>query len=156
MEEKLKPIGIIHSPFKTTKGMPIQPAFSKEIGQVEVFGEYAEGLKDIGGFSHVILIYLFHKSRGFSLLVKPFLDDVKRGVFAVRAPNRPNRLGMSIVELVERKENKLTVKGVDVLDKTPLLDIKPFVPQFDCPRNAKSGWLKEKGKIRQSIYCLSD
>lgn len=144
MRETLKPIGIIHSPFKTTKGMPIQPAFSKETGKVEVFEDYADGLKDIEGFSHIVLIYLFHKSKGFSLLVKPFLDDVERGVFAVRAPNRPNRLGMSIVKLVERKENKLTVKGIDVLDSTPLLDIKPFVPHFDCPRSARVGWLKEK------------
>ena len=146
MKESLKPIGVIHSPFKKLAGMPIQPAFSKEKGVVEVFDKYKKGLKDLEGFSHLILIYEFHKSKGYSLLAKPFLDNKKKGVFATRSPHRPNHIGISIVKLVRRKGNKLTVGGIDALDGTPLLDIKPYVPEFDCHCNAKSGWLKGKAK----------
>lgn len=151
IRENLESIGVIHSPFKELTGMPIQSAFSKEKGVVEVFNKYKAGLKDIDGFSHLIIIFVFHKSNGYSLLAKPFLDDKKKGVFATRSPHRPNRLGLSIVKLVKRKGNKLTVTGIDVLDGTPLLDIKPYVPKFDCRHNAKSGWLKGKTQKNRGL-----
>lgn len=141
---ELKPIGIIHSPYKTTKDMPIQASRSKAIGKVEIFKEFEDGLKDIEEFSHIILVYFFHKSNRYSLLVKPFLDECLHGVFATRHPNRPNHIGISIVELLERKGNVLKVRGIDTLDNTPLLDIKPYVPKFDKRENVKFGWLEEK------------
>ena len=141
---KLKPIGIIHSPFKGKKETPIQPFKSKASGRVEVFKKYRQGLTDIDGFSYIILIYRFHKSKGYSLLVKPFLDAKKRGVFATRAPRRPNQIGMSVVKLAGKKGNILKVKGVDVLDGTPLLDIKPYVPEFSVKTKVKVGWLRGK------------
>ncbi len=147
MNMKLKPIGTIHSPYKNGKGIPIQPSFSGEIGEIEVFKEYEPGLKDIEGFSHIIIMYLFHKSKGYNLHVKPYLDENLRGVFATRAPLRPNPIGLSIVKLIERKGNILKIGGIDVIDKTPLLDIKPYVPEFDQRENVKIGWLK--GKIRK-------
>jgi tRNA (adenine37-N6)-methyltransferase len=143
---RIKPIGIIHSPFKAREDTPIQPSRSRATGQVEVFKEYQEGLEDIEGFSHIILIYWFHKSKGYSLKVKPFLDEQLRGLFATRAPRRPNQMGLSVVKLLNRKENILTVKGIDVIDSTPLLDIKPYVPEFEPDEYIKIGWLE--GKIR--------
>ncbi|OHE59757.1 MAG: tRNA (N6-threonylcarbamoyladenosine(37)-N6)-methyltransferase TrmO [Thermodesulfovibrio sp. RBG_19FT_COMBO_42_12] len=141
---RIKPIGIIHSPFQSGAETPIQPSRSRANGQVEVFKEYQEGLEDIEGFSHIILIYWFHKSKGYSLKVKPFLDDTLRGVFATRAPSRPNQIGLSVVRLLERKENILYVKGIDVLDGTPLLDIKPHVPDFESGEIVRIGWLEGK------------
>ncbi|MDI6890274.1 MAG: tRNA (N6-threonylcarbamoyladenosine(37)-N6)-methyltransferase TrmO [Thermodesulfovibrionales bacterium] len=143
---RFKPIGIIHSPFKSIQECPIQPSRSKAIGEVEIFKEYQEGLEDIEGFSHLILIYRFHKSKGYSLKVKPFLDDKIRGLFATRYPRRPNQIGLSIVKLLKRKENILSVEGIDVVGKTPLLDIKPYVPDFIPAGKVKIGWLK--GKIK--------
>ncbi|NCN64992.1 MAG: tRNA (N6-threonylcarbamoyladenosine(37)-N6)-methyltransferase TrmO [Candidatus Altiarchaeum hamiconexum] len=142
----IKPIGIIHTPFKEPENVPIQPCYSKETGEVEVFGEFADGLKDIGGFSHIILIYWMHKSGKYFLLKKPFLDSELRGIFAIRHPDRPNPIGISTVKLLEGKNNTLIVKNIDVLDKTPLLDIKPYIPKFDAPDNAEIGWLKDKLK----------
>jgi tRNA-Thr(GGU) m(6)t(6)A37 methyltransferase TsaA len=141
---RIKPIGIIHSPFQSREETPIQPSRSRANGQVEVFKEYQEGLEDIEGFSHIILIYWFHKSKGYSLKVKPFLDDTLRGVFATRAPSRPNQIGISVVRLLERKENILHVKGIDVLDGTPLIDIKPHVPDFESGEMLRIGWLEGK------------
>lgn len=143
-EYTLKPIGVIHSSFKNKKEVPIQPRFSKEKGEVELFEEYSEGLKDIEGFSHIILVYIFHKTKDYSLLVKPYLDDKAKGVFATRFPNRPNWIGISVVRLVEKKKNILVVEGIDVVDGTPLLDIKPYVPPFDKTEGVKIGWLEEK------------
>lgn len=143
---KIKKIGIIHSPFKRKKDTPIQPFRSEAIGEIEVFKEYQEGLEDIDGFSHIILIYRFHKSKGYCLKVKPFLDDRFRGLFATRAPRRPNQIGLSIVKLLKRKGNILTVKGIDVIEGTPLLDIKPYVPEFETHVGIKIGWLE--GKVR--------
>ena len=132
------PIGIIHTPYKTPTGTPIQPPASKGVeAEVEVFEKYAEGLTDLEGFSHLILVYHFHRSAGFDLKVKPFLDNQKRGVFATRAPRRPNPIGLSIVRLLSVKENVLTVQGIDVLNSTPLLDIKPYVPEFDRKSGAR-------------------
>jgi len=143
---KVIPIGIIHTPFKCKKDTPIQPFKSKAIGKVEVFKKYQEALSDIEGFSHLILIYKFHKSKGYSLKVKPFLDDEQRGLFATRYPRRPNQIGLTVVKLLERKGNTLFVKGIDVIDGSPLLDIKPYIPDFGPREKIKIGWLK--GKIQ--------
>jgi tRNA (adenine37-N6)-methyltransferase len=134
------PIGVIHSPFTEPKGMPIQPVFSQATGRVEVFPEYTGGLYDLEDFSHIILIYALHRSEGYSLRVKPFLDDVARGLFATRYPCRPNPIGLSVVRLLSRRDNVLEVEGIDVLDGTPLLDIKPYVPEFDSKADAYAGW----------------
>jgi tRNA-Thr(GGU) m(6)t(6)A37 methyltransferase TsaA len=145
MEEiRYKPIGVIHSPFKEPKGTPIQPAAAKGIhGTVEIFPEYAEGLKDIEGFSHIILIYHFHLSKRRSLTAKPYMDNKAHGVFAMRGPSRPNPIGISIVHLVRIDENKLHIQDVDIVDGTPLLDIKPYVPEFDIRKVEKIGWLEK-------------
>jgi len=143
-EIRYKPIGIIHSPFKQPNGTPIQPAGARDIeGTVEIASEYAAGLKDIEGFSHITLLYQFHLSKGYSLTVKPYMDEQSRGVFATRAPSRPNPIGMSVVRLVRVEGNRLYIKGMDIVDGTPLLDIKPYVPQFDTPPVDKIGWLEE-------------
>ena len=141
-EIKYTPIGIIHSPFKKTKGTPIQPAGAKDIdGTVEVFPEWAEGLEDVEGFSHIILIYHFHLSKITPLKVKPYMDNNAHGVFAMRGPSRPNPIGISIVRLVRIEENILHIQDVDIVDGTPLLDIKPYVPEFDIREVEKTGWL---------------
>jgi tRNA-Thr(GGU) m(6)t(6)A37 methyltransferase TsaA len=142
-----RPIGTIHSPFKSLAGMPIQPRGAQAAaGEIVVDPAYEPGLKDIDGFSHLILIYHFHKSQGFELTVKPFLDDHPRGVFATRAPRRPNAVGLSIVTLLGRSGNVLRVGEIDVADQTPLLDIKPYVPQFDAPQASALGWLEGKAE----------
>jgi len=139
-----QPIGIIHSPFKEPQGTPIQPPAAKGIdGTVEVFPEYAEGLKDVEGFSHIILIYHFHLSKKSSLVAKPYMDNEVRGVFAMRAPSRPNPIGISIVRLVRVEENILHIQDVDIVDGTPLLDIKPYVLRFDGRDVVKTGWLEK-------------
>jgi tRNA (adenine37-N6)-methyltransferase len=140
-----KPIGIIHSPFSDTIGVPIQPSGAKGIkGAIELMPEFAEGLRDLEGFSHIILIYHLHLSKSFSLKVKPFLDDQLRGVFATRAPKRPNPIGISVVRLKEIKGNILHIEDIDIVDGTPLLDIKPHVPEFDIREAVRIGWLTEK------------
>ncbi len=111
-------------------------------GRVEIYPEYAEGLKDVEGFSHLILVYHFHLSRGYSLVCKPFIEDIERGVFATRAPKRPNPIGISVVRLMERRENTLVISEVDMVDKTPLLDLKPYVPQFDARGDVAVGWIE--------------
>lgn len=141
---KIKPIGLIHTPFKDKKEVPIQPFKSKAIGRIEVYKQYQQGLQDINGFSHLLLIFRFHKSRGYKLLVKPFLDTKIHGLFSTRAPRRPNQIGISVVKLLNRKNNILIVKGIDVIDKTPLLDIKPYVPEFATKEKVRIGWLKGK------------
>jgi tRNA-Thr(GGU) m(6)t(6)A37 methyltransferase TsaA len=138
----IRPIGIIHTPFKAKQKTPVQPVKSKSIGRIEVFGKFAPGLKDIPGFSHIILIYRFHKSKNYKLLVKPFLDNREHGVFSTRYPARPNQIGISVVRLLRQKGNVLFVKGIDVLDGTPLLDIKPYVPDFDLAKKVRIGWLR--------------
>jgi tRNA-Thr(GGU) m(6)t(6)A37 methyltransferase TsaA len=140
-----RPIGIIHSPYKTPEGTPIQPTRSQDLeAKVEVFPEYADGLDDLAGFSHIYLLYHFHLSKKFSLKVKPFLDDEVHGLFATRAPSRPNSIGLSIVRLTGIKENILHVLNIDVLDGTPLLDVKPYIPEFDVRKVDKIGWIEEK------------
>lgn len=141
-EIAFRPIGVIRSPHREPSRTPIQPVGARNVeGAAEIFAEYAEGLKDLSGFSHVILIYAFHKSGKPKLLVTPFLDDEPRGVFATRAPSRPNPIGLSIVRLVSVEGNIVKVKDLDVLDGTPLLDIKPFVPRFHVGGRYKMGWL---------------
>ena len=143
-EIKYKPIGVIHSPFKVPKGTPIQPVGAKGIdGTVEVFPEYTEGLKDIEGFSHIILIYHFHLSKKVLLNVKPYMDNEVHGVFAMRGPSRPNPIGISIVRLVKIEDYILHIQDVDIVDGTPLLDIKPYVPKFDIRKVEKVGWLEK-------------
>ncbi|HSO61740.1 MAG TPA: tRNA (N6-threonylcarbamoyladenosine(37)-N6)-methyltransferase TrmO [Desulfobacterales bacterium] len=149
----LKPIGVIHSPFTETKSMPIQPVSENSAaGRIEVFPEFAAGLKDLEGFSHILLLYHFHRSQTWSLLVTPFLDNEPRGLFATRAPNRPNPIGLSIVRLVRIEGSHLHVENIDVLDGTPLLDIKPHVPDFDCAPGARIGWLeKATAELRKKV-----
>jgi tRNA-Thr(GGU) m(6)t(6)A37 methyltransferase TsaA len=144
-EIKYSPIGIIHSPHKDIKGMPIQPSGAKGIkGTIEIKKKYAGGLKDLEGFEYIILLYHFHLSKGYSLEVKPFLDDSLRGVFATRAPKRPNPIGMSIVRLLKVEGSTLHIEDVDIVDGAPLLDIKPYVPDFDVRRTEAIGWLSRR------------
>lgn len=124
--------------------MPIQPSGAAGIrGTVELFPEFADGLKDLDGFSHLILLYRFHESQGFKLTVTPFLDSEPRGVFATRAPKRPNPIGLSIVRLIRIQGSTLEIENVDILDGTPLLDIKPYVPEFDQQEDCRIGWLEQ-------------
>lgn len=148
-----RPIGIIHSRFKTPKGSPIQPSAARGIeGKIDIFAEFAEGLQDLSGFSHLFLIYHFHLSKKFSLKVKPFLDDKDHGVFATRAPSRPNPIGISVVRLTRIESNILHIQNIDVVDGTPLLDIKPYVPAFDVYPADKIGWIEDKtGKIQDAV-----
>jgi len=150
-----RPIGVIRSPFREVKGTPIQPAGARGVpGTVDVRPEFADGLKDLIGFSHVLLIYHFHLSEGYSLLVTPFLDDQLRGVFATRAPRRPNPVGISVVRLLRVEGSRLAVEDVDMVDGTPLLDIKPYVPRFDAPKAERIGWLN--GKVDQVSETTAD
>jgi tRNA-Thr(GGU) m(6)t(6)A37 methyltransferase TsaA len=142
---KYSPIGVIHSQFKTPKGTPIQPAGAEGInGSVELFPQYAEGLRDVEGFSHIILIYHFHLSGEFTLTAKPYMDTESHGVFAMRGPSRPNSIGISVVRLVKIEDNMLHIQDVDIVDGTPLLDIKPYVPEFDIRDVESIGWLEKK------------
>ena len=139
-----KSIGVIHSPFKVPKDVPIQSTAAKNVtGSVEVYPEYIDGLTDIQGFSHLILIYHFHLAQKHSLLVKPFLDKKLHGVFSTRAPSRPNPIGISVVRLTGVDRNLLQIQDVDTLDGTPLLDIKPYVPEFDQRKVERIGWLEK-------------
>jgi tRNA-Thr(GGU) m(6)t(6)A37 methyltransferase TsaA len=144
---ELHPIGIIHTPFTELKGMPIQPAGAAGVlGTVEVFEEFRPGLADLEGFSHIVLLYHFHRSSGFDLTVVPFMDTERRGVFATRAPRRPNAIGLSVVHLLGIENGVLRVENVDILDGTPLLDIKPYVPEFDSQTDVRTGWLASARK----------
>jgi tRNA-Thr(GGU) m(6)t(6)A37 methyltransferase TsaA len=144
MEFIFTPIGVIHSPFTEKDKTPIQASRSQAVGQVEVYPEFADGLKDIEALSHIYLLYAFHESQGYQLQVKPFLDNQEHGIFATRYPYRPNPIGISIVKLVSRKDNILTVEGIDTLDGTPLLDIKPYVPDFDLRTDVHAGWYETR------------
>jgi len=138
---KYDPIGIIHTEYIEKENTPIQGFLASESkGWIEVFPRFADGLKDIEGFSHLILIYHFHKADCCSLITKPFLDKEKRGIFSIRYFNRPNPIGISIVKLDKVRGNMLDISEVDILDGTPLLDIKPYVPDFDMRHNVKVGW----------------
>jgi len=137
-----QPIGVIHSPFSVLDNMPIQPAGARDIeGSVVIDEALATGLQDLQQFSHIYLIYRFHQAARTELRVTPFMDSTPRGVFATRSPLRPSHIGLSIVELLSVEGNRLRVRGVDILDGTPLLDIKPYIPQFDHRPDANSGWM---------------
>jgi tRNA-Thr(GGU) m(6)t(6)A37 methyltransferase TsaA len=145
LEITYKPIGVVHSPFEEPKGTPIQPPSAVGVaGTVEVFPEYVEGLKDLDGFSHIILLYHFHLSKKSPLSVKPYMDDEAHGVFAMRGPSRPNPIGLSIVRLVRVEGNVLHIWDVDIVDGTPVLDVKPYVPEFDARDVESLGWLGEQ------------
>jgi tRNA (adenine37-N6)-methyltransferase len=138
----MNPIGTIHTPFTKLEGMPIQPTGAVGVnGTIEIFDEFRDGLKDLDGFSHIILLYRFHRSIGYNLHVIPFMDMTPRGVFATRAPKRPNPIGMSVVQLNRIENGILHVCNIDILDGTPLLDIKPYVPEFDHPQEVRTGWI---------------
>ncbi len=142
------PIGVIHTPYSNPEGVPVQPPGGKSVkGKVEVFPEFEDGLKDLEGFSHIILIYHFHLSGDYALEVIPFMDEEVRGVSATRAPRRPNPIGMSLVRLVRIENIELFIHDVDMLDGTPLLDIKPYVPAFDIRDQVSTGWLSGKEEL---------
>ncbi len=145
-----KSIGQAHSPFKNRqdiepKKFASRTGFDQVEGELEIYDEFAEGLRDIEDFSHIIVIFGFHKAEGFKLLTTPFLDDTPRGVFATRSPHRPNPIGMTIVKIIERKNNILRVSGMDMFEGTPILDIKPYTPR-DQKEEIEIGWLT--GKIK--------
>ena len=141
---EFQPIGIVHTPFKQIHNMPIQPASASGIqGKLILKPEFTQGLRDLEGVSHVYLIYYLHKVKNHQLLVIPFMDTVPRGVFSTRAPKRPNPIGLSVVKLVSIENNILYLENVDMLDGTPVLDIKPYVPTFDLQDEFRVGWLKE-------------
>jgi tRNA-Thr(GGU) m(6)t(6)A37 methyltransferase TsaA len=146
MEITYRPIGTIHSPFNAVEGMPIQPPGASGVrGRVEILPEYAPALQDLDGFSHIILLYHFHRAGPLQLTVVPFMDARPRGLFATRAPRRPNPIGLSIVRLLAVEGTTLHVEDIDVLDGTPLLDLKPYVPRFDRPEADRAGWLEDTG-----------
>ena len=139
-----RPVGIIHSEHTDLEATPIQPKYAKGCtGQAEIFPEFEGGLRELEGFSHVYVIYHLDRAGASKLIVKPFLQDVERGVFATRSPHRPNPIGLSIVELVRREGNVLHLDGMDILDGTPLLDIKPYTAKFDCIETTRNGWQNE-------------
>ena len=143
----MKAIGIIRTPFADLKNMPIQPKGAVDvIGEIEIEEQYAAGLTDLEGFSHIYLVYLFHKASRVELKVVPFMDTVQRGVFATRSPLRPNHIGLSLVELVKIDGAKLTIRGADILDGTPLIDIKPYIEKFDKVDKSSSGWMTARSR----------
>jgi len=146
------PIGTIRSPFSDGADMPIQPTGAAGVpGRVEIDPAYTEGLLDLDGFSYIHLLYAFHLSRGYALRVKPFLDNQIRGVFATRAPRRPNAIGLSVVRLVRIEGDVLHIEDIDVIDGTPLLDIKPYVPAFDGRTAERTGWLNNRAEKAAAV-----
>ena len=140
----VKPIGIIRSPHVESSQTPIQPVFAKGIpGTVEVFPEHIDGLMDLDKFSHIYLFYYFDRAKAIKLKVKPYLEDKLHGIFATRAPQRPNKIGISVVKLLKIENNILFIEDVDILDGTPLLDIKPYIARFDTRDEVRSGWQDE-------------
>ncbi len=151
MQITYSPIGIIHSPFTQLSGMPIQPTSeSSAEGKIEIYPKFSNGLKSLEGFSHIYLLYHLHKAAPAKLRLKPFLDDEIHGVFATRAPRRPNPIGLSLVNITRVDENFIFVENIDVLNGTPLLDLKPYIPEFEDANEIRVGWVeKSKGKVRQ-------
>jgi tRNA-Thr(GGU) m(6)t(6)A37 methyltransferase TsaA len=145
------PIGVIHSSFHALEDMPIQPTSeASQPGVVEVFPQFAEGLSDLEGFSHIYLIYHFHRFAGSKLSVTPFLDSQPRGLFATRAPCRPNPIGLSLVQLERIEDNRLSIAALDILNGTPLLDIKPYIPEFEPLQNVRVGWVaRARDRVHQ-------
>ncbi|MFH1830626.1 MAG: tRNA (N6-threonylcarbamoyladenosine(37)-N6)-methyltransferase TrmO [Pseudomonadota bacterium] len=140
----IHPIGVIRTPYKEPEGIPIQGKFKDDVtGKAELFPEYKEGLKDIEGFSHVILIYYFDRAREERLVGRPFLEEDEHGIFAIRSPTRPNRLGLSVVKLIGVEGSAIVFSEVDILDNTPLIDIKPYVSYFDACEGVRNGWIEK-------------
>lgn len=135
---KIQPIGIIHSPYLTTSETPRQG--NDEQFTIEIYPEYEQGLQDIEGFSHVYLLYWLHLSKGYNLMVQPPLDTGKHGLFSTRSPHRPNPIGLSVVKILKHDKNKLYVTGLDVIEGTPVIDIKPYIKSLDCYPDSHSGW----------------
>ncbi len=143
-EIRMLPIGVIHTPFTEIVATPIQPIAAEGIiGRLELRPEFEPGLSDLAGFSHITVLYHFHRVRGYALKVVPFMDTVERGVFATKAPKRPNHIGLSTLKLLSIHGTTLEVEGVDMLDGTPLLDIKPFYPRYDNREGVKVGWIED-------------
>jgi tRNA-Thr(GGU) m(6)t(6)A37 methyltransferase TsaA len=143
----MRPIGVIHSPYQETRNMPIQGTFDNGVeAWLELKKEYAAGLKDLDGFSHAIIIYYFHRSPREETTGRPFLEEQRHGIFAIRSPHRPNHIGLSVIKIKRIEGNRLYFTEVDVLDGTPLLDIKPYVSYFDRRENVISGWLEKHFK----------
>ncbi len=151
-EFMIQSIGTIRTPFKSSKVTPIQSSKSDALGYVEVSEEFQGGLKSLDQFSHIILLYWFHKAKAPKMRVKPFLDTSSHGLFAVRAPSRPNPIGISVVKLVRIEGTRLHIEGADMLDETPLLDIKPFIPEFDNRPLATSGWLAKSQLVNNHSF----
>lgn len=153
MEITFQPIGIIHSPYTKLQDMPIQPSAARGVaGHVEVNKQYLPALSDLDGFSHIYLLYHFHLSRSYNLKVIPFLDDQSRGLFATRAPKRPNPIGLSVVGLIRVEANLLHVENIDIIDGTPLLDIKPYVQEMEAVKDLRIGWLeKHSSKFKSQL-----
>ncbi len=150
----VKPIGTIYSPLKEPKGAPIQPVGATGIkGHIELKPEYINGLKDLDGFSHIILLYYFHKASDGPMIVTPYMEDKPRGIFSVRMPGRPNHIGISVVRLLNIEGAILHIENVDILDGTPLLDIKPYVTTFDIYKTEKEGWLSNISRRAEEKKC---
>jgi tRNA-Thr(GGU) m(6)t(6)A37 methyltransferase TsaA len=142
MQIMMNPIGVIHSPYKEPKDIPIQGVFKPDVeAWIELKEEYSKGLADLDGFSHAIILYHFHKSSTEQIQCRPFLEDDVHGIFAIRSPHRPNHIGLSVVRICAIEDNRLYFREVDVLDKTPVLDVKPYVKYFDARDGAVSGWV---------------
>lgn len=149
------PVGVIHTPFKEPKGTPIQTTAGRNVqATVEIFPEYEPGLKDLEGFSHIYLIFHLHLAGPCKLVTRPFLDTEERGIFSIRGPNRPNPIGISIVRLVRVEGNILHIRDVDMVDGTPLLDIKPYIPRVDRRDDYTIGWLE--GKVEHFEDTVAD
>jgi tRNA (adenine37-N6)-methyltransferase len=147
MKIEYQPIGIVHSPFKEGDKIPFQPSRGKGVsGTVEVFPDFAQGLDDLEGFSHIILLCHFHRSKGYRLKIVPPLDTQLRGLFATRSPRRPNPIGLSVVRLLDIHENELSIMDLDILDGTPVLDIKPYFRDLEAETEVRIGWLEEARK----------
>jgi len=139
-------IGVVRSRFTDLENMPIQPVGAMDVeGVVEIEPQYEEGLKDLDGFSHIYLLYHFHQAPKVKLRVTPYMDTMEHGVFATRSPLRPSHLGMSVVELLSVEGSTLRIRGVDILDGTPVIDVKPYLPQFDMRENVRTGWMQKDG-----------
>ena len=142
---EFQPIGVVHSPLKTLGGNPVQPSFSKVEGTIEIFEEYVEGLKDLEGFEFIICLTYFHLVKAHVRLQSTtHWDNIKHGIFAIRSPWRPNPIGFSILKLLTLEKNYLRVKNLDLIDQTPVLDIKPFIPSIDNRETNKIGWIQGK------------
>ncbi|MBF0299495.1 MAG: tRNA (N6-threonylcarbamoyladenosine(37)-N6)-methyltransferase TrmO [Oligoflexia bacterium] len=140
-EVLFNPIGIIKTEFKNTVGIPIQFCFGRDhVGEVELYSQYVDGLKDLNDIQYIYLLYHFNRHSDYKLIVKPYMDETPRGLFSTRAPKRPNGIGLSIVEIIAIENNIIIFKGVDMVDNTPLLDIKPYVPKLDHVESNKNGW----------------